>query len=618
MRIFILSMLLLLAATGYAQKDFMRVYGTDKTACRIDLPAARKVYGGTIIKAVYGNLGINNTMRSAFEYACKLVEENIPTAYPLKVSVSLKDFKDDNSLASVETFPFGIHTDKAYDKRHKQTYGNPTFETDEEGLDFFRDSYDAKITFSSTQPFDYNLDVNGLDPDKYDFVTVAIQALLKAVGFTCQADESNGALVKSSMENQFTTMLLQGTPEENYQLATSGNAYIEPQSTHSGQKWLLASDAPYQPGISLSYFADSDNEESAIMQYGISKGSYIRHIGSAIQDFFSFCGWDRPILTGMSSTTIEGGNSSDVIAFQGLASNGSKSQSAAHVASSQTEETLDEYLSPRSELGITGNSVLLKDGSWETYDDLTKLLDNEKYARTADGHLRLKSVTTSNSWGPNGGYTNYKVKYKLYGYIPQKPAVAINQVSLSPTEEVANIKKLRSFGSLVTTSDLYLNLEVGIKNLEGTSQIMVEQTDADYPLPYTYAVNDVHSEKFTAYINKKYASTFLITYINANGQTTSDTLTVNYVNTPLKSLLMKHPYVDLESQDGEINYKVKSGSTSGLNYTISSLTTGEQKGTGRITDEEGSINVSSLNSGNYVLSVYNEGEKVGEIKWNKR
>lgn len=510
------------------------------------------------------------------------------------------------------------YTDRAYTKRHKQSYGTPEFETDKEGLSLFRDTYDAEITFSSTQPFDYNLDTSELDPDKYDFITVAIQALLKAIGFTCQAEESDGKLVVSSTGNQFSSMLLQGTPEENYQLATSGNAYIEPQSTHSGQTWLLASDAPYQPGISLSYFADSDNEESAIMQYGISKGSYIRHIGSTIQDFFSFCGWDRPILTGMSSTTIEGGNSSDVIAFQGLASNGSKSRSAAHVASSQTEETLNEYLSPRSELGITGNSVLLKDGSWETYDDLTKLLDNEKYARTADGHLRLKSVTTSNSWGPNGGYTNHKVKYKLYGYVPQKPAIAINKVSLSKADDVANIKKVRSAPQPTTDSDLFLNVEVGLKNLEGTNLVMVEQTDADYPFPYTYVVEIPSSGKFTAYINKRYVSTFCVTYINANGQTVSDTLKADYANVPLSSLIRDTPLIDLVNTGGLVKYKVMSGSSSGLNYAINNITTGERKTVGEITEKEGAVDVSFLNSGNYVFAVFSENEKVGELKWNKK
>lgn len=108
MRNFILSMLLLLAATGYAQKDFMRVYGTDKTACRIDLPAVRKVYGGTIIKTTFRTFGLKQEFKGAFEYACKLVEECVPTAYPLNISVSMANLKEEDCLAKVQTFTFGI------------------------------------------------------------------------------------------------------------------------------------------------------------------------------------------------------------------------------------------------------------------------------------------------------------------------------------------------------------------------------------------------------------------------------------------------------------------------------------------------------------------------------
>ena len=39
-----------------------------------------------------------------------------------------------------------------------------------------------------------------------------------------------------------------------------------------------------------------------------------------------------------------------------------------------------------------GNFVLLKNGTWKEYSDLSELTDNDNYARTVDGYLRLKTV----------------------------------------------------------------------------------------------------------------------------------------------------------------------------------------------------------------------------------
>ena len=50
--------------------------------------------------------------------------------------------------------------------------------------------------------------------------------------------------------------------------------------------------------------------------------------------------------------------------------------------------------------------------------------------------------------------------------------------------------------------DEYLDVEIGFKNTEGCTEILVEQTDSDYPVPYTYFV-DVNAGCFYGLYEQK-------------------------------------------------------------------------------------------------------------------
>ena len=56
----------------------------------LNLPIVRTVYGGTKIIPIYeGNW--TNEMKGAFEYACKIWEEAMPTTFPIKIKVVLDE-----------------------------------------------------------------------------------------------------------------------------------------------------------------------------------------------------------------------------------------------------------------------------------------------------------------------------------------------------------------------------------------------------------------------------------------------------------------------------------------------------------------------------------------------
>ena len=585
------------------------VYSSTNSPLKIEEPSSRTIYGGTIINVTYKGSKISQSVKGAFEYACKLVEDIIPTTYPINVTVGFVRMSDSKCLASVSSYTdnvgvtsYSLGTDKIRTKRIVQILGGE-FKVDEEKiLDFF-ESADVNIDFASNQPFDYSLDPSLISSQKYDFVTVAIQALLKATGFVFKATCTNEELVALPTENDFTHALLVGnTPSENYIMATSGNAYM--QLVSGNTKWPLVSDAPYKPGISLNYFAaDHNNVETAIMQYGIAKGSYIRYIGQSIDDYFTFCGWKRDIATGIGGADVfNTTNSDNVIAYRGMKS---ASERVFSKTLSKNNENLQDYLSSRAEANEEGKYVLLKNGAWRKYRSLSELSDNENYARTVEGYLKLKEVSIS--WGAGQRYYNWIVDYYLYDYVPQKPKAELDNYTES--EENLILRSGRSFTSY-SDEDVYVDVEIGICNLEGTTRVTVEQTDADYPVPYTYDVENFKTGKFIAYMNKRYPSTFKVTYINKNGSVTGDSFTID-----LKQEANQFANGKVNINNNIISYDF-TNAVPVTEYEIRDWPSGMCKQTGMIY-RQGNIDVSSLSKGFYVLVFRDKMKKVQEIKWSK-
>lgn len=607
------TMILTLMLSGisgvYAQYNPNSVYASEKSPIKIEAPSNREILGGTIINVTYEGPRISNTLKGAFEYACRLMEERMPTIYPLNIKVQIANFRDNQCLAMVEPIPIQNqwYDDRAYYKRSSHFDPAYTGEYLEPTLDFFKGT-DAVIKFSANQPFDYNLNPETIQTNKYDFITVALQALIKAVGFSCKTYSSGNSVMITDPSNKYTCSILSSDSADNYKYATSGQATIKAVSG-SNDKWLLVCNAPYRPGISLNYYTeDPSNKETAIMQYGIAKGSYIRYVGNGIKDFFSFCGWDRPIITGSNnSTSIKNGKANDVIAFQGI---NSEEKSNTHSKNLLLDENDDlyNYITSRRETGNPdGYYILLKDGSWEDFRGAFKnLTQNEKYARSADGHLRIKNIY-SISMGTT--YSNKYVSYELYSYLPQKPDAALNNYQKST--DAYRLRTMRPL-SVASNDDIYIDVEIGLKNLEGTTKVVVEQTDSDYPVTYSYIVENPKEGKFIAYMNKSYPSTFKLTYINSNGKTIGDSFVLD-----LREKSSSQAEIDIALSENNIQYRVNDMNKKSINlrYSITDIHNGSNVLIGHINQENGNINISSLHNGNYILSIYENNHKLLEKKW---
>lgn len=590
-----------------------KVYSIDKEVPNKDLPQKRTLYGGTIINVKYIGSGFSKTVQGAFEYACKLIEEKMPTTYPLNITVEFSNALRNDELALVENFSTDSNmcwidgpVDKVYAKRFAQIWNGPYLGTDSVvGVDFFRDTNDFSIKFSKSKSFDYNIDPTNLNANKYDFITVALQALIKGMGFTCKAYVADNKMHISEPANKFTYTILGKDPIQNYNKAISGNAYFE--NYYGGEHWLLECGQPYKQGISLNYLSKSNSKECSIMHFGIAKGKYIRDLGDFLPDFFSYCGWDMPIVVSIDhNLTISTSNTNDVIGFQGT---GSQNPNKYNVVNDSNTDDVWSYIEDKNEVMDDGDYVLLKDGSWKRYTSLCNLTENNLYARTVDGYLRLKNVREIKGVG---NYSNWDIKYQMYDYLPQVPEASLNAVLAPSTYSFAKSKR-----NLMQkqSEDEFVDAEIGFKNIEGTTSIVVEQTDSDYPVPFNYVVDDIYSGKFLALMNKKYPSTYTLTYINANGETTGETFTIDLRN----NIILPNDFkANIAIYNNNLEYYLENIEKCNLYCKITNLQNGNTVMEEKITNDKGSIELKDIPSGCYVIAIYNNNIKIKELKWNKK
>ncbi len=180
--------------------------------------------------------------------------------------------------------------------------------------------------------------------------------------------------------------------------------------------------------------------------------------------------------------------------------------------------------------------------------------------------------------------------------------------SIAPKTELSKQGR-RNYSNL--SEDTFVDVEIGLKHLEGTTTVVVEQTDSDYPIPYTYVVEDISESKFTALMNQRYPSTFRITYKNKNGSTISDYFTIDL------SSSQDNKRGNLQINDNFIIYDLGEFSEKNT-YTIRNVMDGRVVSSGDIESNAGKIDISVLKKGTYLIIVYNNGEVIVENKWMKR
>jgi hypothetical protein len=171
-------------------------------------------------------------------------------------------------------------------------------------------------------------------------------------------------------------------------------------------------------------------------------------------------------------------------------------------------------------------SILKKDGTWDvvyqassgvTYfvlnlSNVTFHYPDEQYARTADNYLRGRLTYNLRHWDNlySRYYNDCKCKYYALDYVPQKVEM--------------NIAKEYEDSHLL---DEYLrDIDIAMRNLEGATQVYVEQLEEGDLYPSVTAFSNFKSARYLATVDKEYASDFTVVSYNNNGHKTSEVLSV--------------------------------------------------------------------------------------------
>ena len=653
------KLLLLLFALGFAIFSHAQEDGFETISFGADFfrretlpkPIVREVISATVIQVRYeGDEWEQNLERkSAFEYACRLLEEQMKAAIPLKVTVKFGKLRGQNVIAKTVTqtdsciiFPRGekIRIPRATLKWVLRDRG--TSDADHIKVDFF-DFSDGSITFNADDIFSYSLDE--VVEDKYDFVTVALRELCKVMGFSFGSAGNNVTKVIDFFDDKlllYDKIVLLGKyndPAEAYNYATSGNVVMPFGYYGSGDKYSMYSPTVFENGRSLSYFkVDETNDETRLMQPDLPRGTSIRYIGKWFKPFLEAMGWysDIAVGGGGSGQGNATSTSTDKVEPYGKELSFSKNSNRRvstidtydYIGSNEVRQLLSDsvydyiyqywtypHLNLIPEYPLLGwsISILRKDGTWDivkTADTMfseikfsTSEIDPVKsldYIRSSDGYLRCKLVHVEEDYYYGQPLPNMYTfaRYFLLDYLPQKPQLAFSKVM--PQTRASD-------------DEYYADVKIAFQNVEGTESILVEQLEEGSPVPFTFYVEDIRAGYFIASVDKEYSTTFRLRAMNKNGETISEQLLVSPLvpaTYTLSSRVDKN-VISLELR----NSRKRNIDKLITDYKVLDLNSSMIVQEGKVLDNN--IDINSLGKGVYGLQVTDEDGKFYNTKFIK-
>ena len=624
-----------------------------------DLPGVRKLNSGSKILVTYVG-DWPEEMKGAFEYAVKIWEENLPMNLPINIRATLPDSMSGRRVLSTvkmnsHEFPnYGVNETlypmplvKYVSLREHTLYNSLHTFAHVDNLTGYFDTPDIEITYNRDMldEFSFNIDVKS--ENKYDFVTLALRDIAMGLGFNNRylADTDSGELlIPSEPRTPFEQKIFSALGSPTDLSAAYGNATKG--SLNVGCGVSLYAPNPFKNGESLRYtVADDGMPLSDLLAYDFPKGYVMRDISNYDwTGFFSaMMGWKRDIITGNQSSNIDENISDEiVIPYQGEFnfSFSEPDSTFVRIEEKQNRNTaadsidipyvsIGEYCEPyylgRDQTGLRelGNipmlvvSVQKKDGSWETLssqyvsgsesvplrlDTITLKEPQENYARSTTGNLKYRFVQKiHNTMGYLNSY-DYKVQYLTRDYLPQKAVIGYSGIY----EEEDSPSRIAS------ESDEYsIDVKVGLRNIEGATKVIVNQTDEGSPVHFRYDVDDFKQGFFVANLDRELSTKLQVVCYNNNGQTYSDPIYIPALGYPeLNDLTFKVDNNKLSI--GGIPKKTLNNSK--VTYIISNLFIQSPLSSGVLTDEC-EVEISNLLEGFYIISVFNNGKMIGSGKF---
>lgn len=596
-----------------------------------------------------------------------VLSESLPAGTPSTVTMTTHDFS--NKKASKTLYPTTVI--KSVSLREQNLYNSIHTFANVDGLTDWFDSSDIEIFYNRDMLKEFSFCIAPHPGDKYDFVTLALRDIATGLGFQSRfrADTTAGRLIMPDgpltpfEQKIFRALGSPSDPSEAYRRATKGSLDLG---------WGINLYAPetFENGISLcTTVTDDDMPLSNLLRADGVRDYVTRNLGNCNWTalFADLLGWRCDINPTREKPSINENLSSDVtIPYEGefkfrfsssavdypVISESTK-RTFTNIPESGPSVSIGEYCEPfslgRDETGLKDLpnssklivSVQKKDGSWETVTSMylpkekpNSLLDDtldkrsmysqntepitlrldtisfkepvENYARSAKGDLKYRFVKSTNISKTDKPLYSYKVQYLSRDYLPQKPGLGYSGI-FDESEEF--------YGGYFTPSDEYfINVRIGISNIEGVNYAIVNQTDEGYNVPFRYDAKEFKDGFFIANLDRECSTKLGIKYFNENGATYSDEIYIPALGFP------ETEEVDLRINRDRISIKGLSDAMlerQHARYEIYSAINPAPICSGTL-PANGDIDISPLAKGIYVVAVYNDGKRIGSRKFIKQ
>lgn len=629
-------------------------YGLDQYIEKCsDIPVLRKINGGTVFKVTYEpEEDWDNAMKGAFEYACKIWEEQLPNTLPLNIRAKIGTIRGSGNgklLSKVQPTSYNFYDlDENLSSRIKyvllaeyNTGHNVTFVDSINCEDFF-DKPDITITYNKNMLDEFSYSLYNTPVNKYDFVTVVLRDIAKGLGFISgfTADSSTKVFQNLNKPKTYYETIIKeaiGTDDVHvaYQNTTQGTLSL--QVPYLGNLNLYAPSV-WQNGISLNYFIpDSTKNISEILNYQLGRGSVIRDITDNYKTLFKYLqGWQTyNLTTDFNGRTVSSeGSTGNVFDYNGSIAISSNSIAKTKLDNNATlyeddfnsilnlqdNFVLSDFLFPYDykypDVDGTGSwlvSLLKKDGTWDlvyrqgtgTFDiplqismsDLNINSDHSQYQRTCDGYLRCRVTHYKQVYDNLYHRIKYVIQnyYYVLDYLPQKVKMGLNLTSSTISVQQNSI-----------ADDYTQIIKIYINGLEGIDRVVVEQLDEGNDLPIKFEVPDFKKGYFTATVDKELYTQFAVHSYNKNGTTKSDYLIVAPLS-PVQQLFD----IRLGSNRIDLTYSNRHNLLKNATYVIYSTTYNNVSPLkeGVIETRNSTIDISDINSGNYILKIRTQGSQ---------
>lgn len=636
----------------------------------VDMPDYREVNSGSKLVVKYEGEWPAE-MQGAFEYAVKIWEEVLPMTLPIHITAKIGNIRGAANVLSRVSFdtydyngyrvnqfasPMSMIKSVLLQEYHSSQRHRFFDEIDDTSI---FENNDITITYNVNLIDDCDFSLDGTpNVNKYDFVTVVLRDIAIGLGFTTNftADVTNKkfnitngrltpfeSLVMNSLntDDPFVAFTNATKGKVEISLQTWGGTVFDSLSIYAPNTWIN--------GKSLRFMIPDDNPISKLLTYDFGKGYVMRDLSGVDWDDI-FCGaldWRRDLTTGSASGSVSSiGSNKDILPYKGKVTlSFNEKDQMMFVQKERTHEqrshalkampvnstlsraiySTDDYCKkynafspdgPSSYPGLS-LSVLKKDGSWDcvyktyySYEPITINIENIKlnfseseYARGTTGGLKYRLTQCSehhdNLYG--GTYYSYRIKYFTRDYTPQK----------------ANIRFIRSYAvqketKVVKQDDGFIDVKIGIANIEGTKKVIVEQLDEGETFPYQYEISDFRKGYFIANLDRECATKLTVICYNDNGYQRSNTLTIPALGTSIGNIsfirndnnIIIEGVSELTLHSNNIGYSITC--LSNINKMVQS---------GRVSSNK--IEIDNLPNDIYVLSIYDNSGILGSYKFKK-